>query len=69
MSHDTDKDRAVKHVEDIIAQFVYLSTDVEDLMTKTWLKTAMISHITERLKLPKEVVEKTVDLIYLADNI
>ena len=56
----------------ILESFEYHTKDIENIFSKEWLKTAIISHIAHDLigdGVPKSFIKKTIDLIYLSDHI
>lgn len=56
----------------VLESFDFYTQDIEKVLEKSWLKTAIVSHITKDLcghGIPKSFVKKTVDLIYLSAHI
>ena len=55
-------------IEQLTISFNYYTQDIDDVLAKEFLITAIISHLTKDTDLPKEVVTKFVHLVYLTDH-
>jgi hypothetical protein len=53
----------------VIREFEDITTDIENVLGKPFLKTAIVSHIKRATKLPEEFVREVVEVIYLSDNL
>ena len=56
-------------IKKMIELFEYNTEDIENVLYKPFLKTAIISHITEQTKYPKSFVKSFVDLVFLSEDI
>jgi hypothetical protein len=57
-------------IKELIADFEYYVKDIDRPLYKTWLKPAIKSHMDRTNKdVPREIIEKLVDLIYLTDHV
>ena len=61
--------KQLKPIYRVLESFKYTTKDVNDVLNKEWLKTAIISHIQHDTGYPKEYIEKIVELIYLTPDL
>ncbi len=59
----------MKKLQAIMDSFQYHSQDVENVLHKPWLKTALCSHIERDTGAPRGYVEKVVNVIYESEDI
>lgn len=69
MSHSDYDLTGLPAIEMIIKLFKEYTGDIEHWDQKEWLTTAIKSNIETTTGFPREVIGKTVDLIFLAGNI
>ena len=57
-------------IVDLCTDFNGLTTDIDDVRGKEWLKTAIKSHLhVANQDIAREFTDKLVDLIYLSDHL
>ena len=57
-------------IVDLCKDFNGLTTDINDVLSKDWLRTAIKSHLHVANKdIAREFTDKLVDLIYLSDHL
>jgi len=49
--------------------FDYYTQDIDEVLSKPFLKVAIVSHITGDTGYPQEFVRRFIDLVYLSDHI
>jgi len=60
---------SIEYVNNVIGIFTELSSGVDDILGKEWLKPCIISHIKRTTDYPESFIMDIVDIIYLSDNI